>query len=105
MKTGVNTSEFWVTVVMGIATAVLGVLVTNGLVSGELSSNIAQALGLLVAAAVPVVLGWLGTSYTRSRTALKIESQPGWAEVKGGVVAQSVDRQIQIEPVHLFSPE
>jgi hypothetical protein len=94
MKSGAKTSEFWVTVVRGCVTAVLGVLVTNGLVSGELSGTVTQVAGLLVAAAVPVVLGWLAVSYTHARTALKIEDSK-----------TNKPQLVDIEPAHPFRPE
>ena len=91
MKSGVRTSEFWVTAVMGVVTAVMGVLVANGLVSGELSENIEQVAGLAVGVLVPLVLGWLGVRYTQSRTQLKLRELE-W-------------RNFQSEPVHPLTGE
>lgn len=87
MKSGVKTSEFWVTVGVGSVTAVLGVLAANGLVSGELSSMIEQAAPLVA----PIVLGWLGVRYTQSRTQLKLRELE-W-------------RNFQTEPVHPLTGE
>lgn len=73
MKSGYRTTEFWVTLVMGLVTAVLGVLVVNGLLSSESGDAIVQVISLLVAMVAPVVIGWMTTRYAHGRTALKIE--------------------------------
>ena len=82
VKPGVRTSEFWVTLIMGLVTAVVGVMVAQGVLSEEIGGLAVQVIGLLVVAVVPIVLGWLGASYIHSRTTLKLEDiwsrqQPG----------------------------
>ncbi len=73
MKPGYKTTEFWIVLLTGLITAVVGVLVANGLMSTATSDAVVQIMGLLVVALVPVVLGWISTRYTHGRTAVKLE--------------------------------
>jgi hypothetical protein len=71
VKSGIYTSEFWVTAIVNIAMAVLGVLAARGLVSGdeaELWVNLIQAITVAV---VPVVMAIVTTSYTNGRARVK----------------------------------
>jgi len=73
MKTGVKTTEFWMTLIMSLITAVLGVLAAKGLLTREQSDLIVQMAGALMTIVSPLVIGWMTTRYTHGRTALKLQ--------------------------------
>ncbi len=74
IKDGKDTTEFKVTVGLGLLTAIVGVFVGYGVISAEAGEVVVQVGGLVVTAVVPIVLGWLGTRYTHARTTVKLEA-------------------------------
>jgi hypothetical protein len=72
MKTGFMTSEFYVTAVVNIIAAVIGILAIRGLVTAE-EGNLYVALARGVAVTVaPLVMAWVTNNYIRSRTEVKV---------------------------------
>ncbi len=71
VKTGFKTSEFWITAVVSIAAAVIGILAARGLVSSEEQSlylALVQSLAVVVA---PLVIALVTGKYIDSRAEVK----------------------------------
>ena len=66
-KSGIKTTEFWMSAVSSVFVAVLALLVGYGVISSEESD---LWLALLMAVA-PVAIAVIVTSYTKSRTEVK----------------------------------
>ena len=70
-KSGVRTTEFWITAIINIVMAVMAILAVRGLVSpeeGELYTVLARAI---VAAVSPIVIAFVSGRYISSRAAVK----------------------------------
>lgn len=71
IKAGIKTSEFWITAVVNIAAAVIGILAVKGLVSSDEQSlylALVQSLAVVVA---PLVIAIVTGKYIESRAAVK----------------------------------
>ena len=77
VKKGVESSEFWMSLIMAFVVAVMGLLVAYGLITAENSELVVQVVGLLVSLVAPLVIGAITTRYTHSRTALKLQAGSG----------------------------
>jgi multidrug resistance efflux pump len=72
MKPGYKTTEFWITVIVNLAAAVVAILAARGLIAADESSlwiALAQAVAVAVA---PIVAGIVTKSYVDGRSALKL---------------------------------
>lgn len=70
-KPGIKTTEFWVTSVVNIVTAVIGILAVRGLVSVEEGNLYIQLASAIVAAIAPIVIAYTTGRYINSRTEVK----------------------------------
>ncbi len=71
IKAGFRTSEFWITAVVNIAAAVIGILAARGLVSSEEQSlylALVQSLAVVIA---PLVIAIVTGKYIESRAVVK----------------------------------
>lgn len=73
LKPGIRSSEFWGNLVGKAFTAVVGVVVVEGLLSEEAGSIIQQSGVALIGLAVPALITYLSHKYTHARTSLKLE--------------------------------
>ncbi len=73
MKKGIYSTEFWLSFIMALVVAVLGVFVANGLLTAENSNLIVQLSAVLLGLIVPLVIGKITTRYTHGRTTLKLQ--------------------------------
>ncbi len=77
VKPGFKTSEFWITAVVNIAAAVIGLLAARGLVSSEEQSlylALVQSLAVVVA---PLIIAVVTGKYIESRTEVKKAANGG----------------------------
>ncbi len=77
VKPGFKTSEFWITAVVNIAAAVIGLLAARGLVSSEEQSlylALVQSLAVVVA---PLIIAVVTGKYIESRTEVKKSANGG----------------------------
>ena len=83
MKTGTKTTEFWVTTATNLFNAVLMLLIGQGLLTQEESELWKAVLGAALLIVLPIVTMVINREYTRSRTAIKLETMlPGAANHK-----------------------
>ena len=71
IKPGIKTSEFWITIVVNIVTAVMGILAVRGLVSVEEGNLYVVLASAIVAAIAPIVLAFTTGKYIQSRAQVK----------------------------------
>ena len=76
-KSGLKTTEFWVTAAVNIVAAVIAILAGRGLVTqqeSELWVVLAQSLATAIA---PIVMAIVSTSYIKSRGLVKYKAAGG----------------------------
>ena len=73
MKSGIKTTEFWITIGVNILAAAIGIFAIRGFVSAE-EGQLYLALGTaLVTGIAPLVMAYVTTRYIDSRTDLKFQ--------------------------------
>jgi hypothetical protein len=77
IKPGYKTTEFWVTAVVNIVTAVIGILAVRGLVTAEEGNLYVALASAVVAAMAPLVLAYVTARYAQSRAQVKIAANGG----------------------------
>jgi len=70
-KPGIKTSEFWITAIVNIVTAILAILAVRGMVTDQEAELWVQLSRALVAAAAPVVIAYTTGQYAASRAEVK----------------------------------
>lgn len=71
VKPGYKTTEFWVTAVVNIVTAVIGILAVRGLVTAEEGNLYIALANAVVAAIAPLVLAYVTAKYAEGRAMVK----------------------------------
>jgi hypothetical protein len=70
-KSGIRTSEFWVTAVVNVVSAVVAILAVQGLTSDREAELYIQLARALASAVAPVVMAYVTGQYAQSRTRVK----------------------------------
>ena len=71
VKPGWKTSEFWVTNIVNVVTAVVGILAVRGLVTAEEGNLYVVLASAIVATVAPIVIGLNTRSYNQGRALVK----------------------------------
>ena len=71
VKRGIETSEFWVTAVVNIVSAVIGILAVRGLVSAEEQELYLVLVKSIAAAVAPLVMAFTTRRYIQAREQVK----------------------------------
>jgi hypothetical protein len=71
MKSGIKTTEFWLTAVVNIAAAVVAILSFRGLMSGQEGELWVTLVQAIAAAVAPLVMAVVTAAYTKGRTIVK----------------------------------
>jgi len=67
VKAGFKTTEF----LLSIIGSLLAVFVAYGVITSEAAATYEPIVNAVIAAVAPLVIGWIGTTYTKSRTEIK----------------------------------
>ncbi len=70
-KPGIKTSEFWLTVIVNLAGAIIAIFATRGLVTQEEGALWLDLVEAVAVAVIPVALAYVNGMYIKSRTAIK----------------------------------
>jgi hypothetical protein len=71
VKPGFKTTEFWVTAIVNIVTAVMGLLAVRGLVTAQEGDLYIALASAVVAAIAPLVLAYTTARYAQTRAQVK----------------------------------
>ena len=74
MTSGYQTSEFWITLITQMASALIPLLILYGVINNEQGAAWQALIVALAAVLVPLVLGSVAKSYSQNRTELKVEA-------------------------------